>query len=430
VTPAGRFLAPSPGPGSAPPPSASPSSDRIVAIDAIRGVAVCGILAMNIVAMGMPSYAYVDPHYYGGAEGGDLVAWAVAYVSADGKMRALFSMLFGASLLIVTDRAEGRTPGPAATHYPRMAWLLVFGMIHAWLIWYGDILVEYALCGAIAFVGRKWPPAALGYAAVLLIGWDGVQSLIQWHDMTVLQHLANAPDAPADAVREWAKVTAATTPRTDVIAQEVELYRGGFADAFTARAPMTLLFQRTLLPAMLPGTLGFVMLGMLLHRLDFWQGGWPRRAYHILLGAGAVALLLYAPLVRAILAHRFDPAFLPLADALSLALRPFVALAYAAAVIRLCARGTAPALLRRFAAAGQMALSNYLGTSLIVTTVFYGHGFGLFGMVSRAELSWLVLAQWLLILGWSQPWLARFRYGPFEWLWRSLARGRLQPMRR
>src|SRR4051812_15573544 len=101
---------------------------RIINLDVIRGFAVCGILVMNIVAMGEPSYAYVDPHYYGGAQGADLAAWAIAYVLADGKMRALFTMLFGASLLLITDAAEDRTPGPARVHYARMFWLFVFGM--------------------------------------------------------------------------------------------------------------------------------------------------------------------------------------------------------------------------------------------------------------------------------------------------------------
>jgi uncharacterized protein len=406
------------------------ASDRILAVDVVRGFAVCGILAMNIVGMGMPTYAYVDPRHFGGASGADLAAWAAAYVLADGKMRALFSMLFGASLLIVTDAAEGRTPGPARTHYPRMAWLFVFGMLHAWLVWYGDILVEYALCGAIAFVGRRWPPAALAYAATLLIGWVVVHNLIEWHDVGVLHALAAGPDAPADAVREWAKVTDAISPSGDAVTEELRLYRGGFADAFAARARMTWLLQVDLLPITFPETLGFMAMGMALHRLGFWAGAWSRSAYRYMIAAGGAALLLYLPLIWAILAHDFDPAFLPLSDALSLLLRPFVALAYAAGLILLVQAGTSSWLTDRLAAAGRMAFSNYLGTSLILTTLFYGYGLGLFGTLSRAQLYWIVAAQWILILAWSRPWLARYRYGPLEWLWRSLARGQIQPMRR
>jgi len=402
---------------------------RIVTIDAIRGFAVCGILVMNIVSMGMPVYAYVDPHYYGGARGWDWFAWAAAYVLVDGKLRALFTMLFGASLLLITDAAEDRTPGPARTHYARIFWLFVFGMLHAWLVWYGDILVDYAIAGAIAFFARKWDKGAIGFAAFCLIGFSLAHSLIEYHDTQILQSFANAPHPPADAVREWNKVLAETLPSPDVVAHEVNLYRGGFADVFRIRAETTAAFQTLYLPINMPETLGFVLLGMLLYRLDFWSGGWSRRAYAWTILAGAITIPLYWPLVGAIETHHFDPAFLPLADAFTLLLRPFLALAYAAAVILAVQRGSARWLTRRLAAAGRMAFSNYLGTSLIMTTIFYGYGFGLFGRLHRAQLHLLVLGQWVLILGWSPLWLRYFRYGPFEWVWRSLSRGRLVSFR-
>lgn len=403
--------------------------DRIVTIDAIRGFAVCGILVMNIVAMGMPVYAYVDPNYYGGGHGADLFAWAAAYVLVDGKFRALFTMLFGASLLLITDAAEDRTPGPARTHYARMFWLFVFGMLHAWFVWYGDILVEYALIGAIAFFARKWDKGAIGFAAFWLIAFSFAYNLVERHDMQLLQTIANLPHPPTDAVRAWNKVLAQTLPFPDTIAREIGLYRGGFADVFAQRATTTNIYQTLYMPIGMPETLGFVLLGMLFYRLNFWSGGWSRRAYRFTVLSGAITIPLYLPLVRAIEAHHFNPAFLPLADALTLLLRPFLALAYAAAMILAVQSGKACRLTARFAAAGRMAFSNYLGTSLIMTTVFYGYGLGWFGQLHRAQLYWLVLGQWLLILGWSPLWLRHFRYGPFEWLWRSLSRGRLVSFR-
>jgi len=402
---------------------------RIVTIDAIRGFAVCGILVMNIGSMGMPVYAYVDPHFYGGATGIDLFAWAAAYVLVDGKLRALFTMLFGASLLLITDAAEDRRPGPVRTHYARIFWLFVFGMLHAWLVWYGDILVDYAIAGAIAFFARRWDKGAIGFAAFCLIGFSLAHSLIEYHDMQILHGLAHAPHPPADAVREWNKVLAQTLPFPDAVAHEVDLYRGGFADVFRIRAETTAAFQTLYLPINMPETLGFVLLGMLFYRLDFWTGGWSKRAYVGTILAGAITIPLYWPLVSTIEAHDFDPAFLPLADAFTLLLRPFLALAYAAAVILAVQGGAARWLTMRLAAAGRMAFSNYLGTSLIMTTIFYGYGFGLFGQLHRAQLYLLVLGQWVLILGWSPLWLRYFRYGPFEWAWRSLSRGRLVSFR-
>lgn len=407
----------------------SSQSDRIITLDAIRGFAVCGILAMNIVSMGEPGYAYVDPNYYGGAHGGDLAAWAIAYVLADGKMRALFTMLFGASLLLITDAAEERTPGPIRTHYARIFWLLAFGLLHAWLVWYGDILVDYAVAGAIAFVARKWPPSALAFAAICLIGFSAIHDLIEYRDMQVLHALATGPHPPADAIREWNKVLAQTTPTPEMLGNELRLYHGGIADAFAARAPMTAMFETGFLMANMPETLGFVVGGMFLYRLDFWQGGWRKRTYRWMLASGVLTIPLYVPLTRAIVAHHFDPAFLPLADLLTLLLRPFLALAYASALILAVRASVVPWLIERFAAAGRMAFSNYLGTSLIMTTIFYGYGFGLFGELQRAQLYLLVVGQWMLILGWSQPWLRHFRYGPFEYVWRSLSRGHLVSFR-
>src|SRR4051812_38875288 len=139
-------------------PQAVAAGDRHISIDAVRGFAVLGILLMNIVGMGLPSFAYVDPSYAGGATGADFWTWAINNVLTDGKMRALFTMLFGASTVLIAERAEGGRPGPAATHYRRMFWLFVIGMLHAYFLWWGDILVTYALAGLVVLPFRKLAP--------------------------------------------------------------------------------------------------------------------------------------------------------------------------------------------------------------------------------------------------------------------------------
>ena len=130
-------------------------STRIVALDAVRGMAVLGILLLNIVDFAMPRYAYVDPTFYGGASGADWWAWALSFIVADGKMRGLFSMLFGASTLLVAERAQAAGDSPFRVHMARMTVLFLIGMVHAYLIWSGDILVLYALCGVLAFAFRE-----------------------------------------------------------------------------------------------------------------------------------------------------------------------------------------------------------------------------------------------------------------------------------
>ena len=123
---------------------------RLPLLDVVRGVAVCGILLLNILAFALPQAAYVNPRAYGGWHGSNYAVYIVNFILFDGKMRGLFSFLFGASMLMVIERAQASGRSPARIHYARMAWLLVFGLAHLWLIWWGDILTLYAPIGMIA----------------------------------------------------------------------------------------------------------------------------------------------------------------------------------------------------------------------------------------------------------------------------------------
>jgi uncharacterized protein len=385
---------------------------RIASLDAVRGFAVCGILLMNIVGMGMPAFAYTNPNFYGTEGLADWAAWAINYVFSDGKMRALFTMLFGASMVLILERAEAKEGENAAeTHYRRLFWLFVFGMVHAWLIWFGDILVQYAVGGAIAYLFWRWQPRALW----LLFGAMMAMQLTQFLESHLL--------AQAPAMRP---------PNTAaIIAREIRLYRGDFSDVFTARAAMTIYFQTVLIVKSLPETLGFVALGIIFYRNGFLTGAWSRAAYLRTIALGyLIAAPLHLPLIWLLVENGFGARVSSLAEGLGLLLRPFVALAHAALIILMVRSGALRWLASRLEAAGRMAFSNYLGTSLITTTLFYGYGFGLFGRLSRAELYIVVAGVCAFILIWSKPWLERYRYGPLEWLWRTLARGDPQPMRR
>lgn len=402
---------------------------RITTIDAVRGFAVCGILLMNIVSMGMPGYAYIDPTYWGRPGPVDFGAWAIMYVLADGKMRALFTMLFGASMLLISDRAAARSDGrsPAETQYRRLFWLFVFGMLHAWFFWYGDILTSYAIAGAMAYPLWRWRTRSLAIFAALLLTVQAGLNLGHYASLQSAQAAATAPGATAKQKAEWEKTLRATTPDQAAAQAEYKGYRGSFVDALNARVPLATLFQTMLLWLGMPELLGFIALGMVLFRTGFFSGAWRTRSYLIVIGLGyLVAVPLMIPVARAVMASRWDPVTLPLYDTAAFVLRPFIALAHASLVILLVRSGAARALASRLEAAGRMAFSNYLGTTLVTTTLFYGYGFGLFGELSRAELYLVVLGVWALILGWSKPWLARFDYGPLEWVWRRLATG--QPL--
>lgn len=180
----------------------------------------------------------------------------------------------------------------------------------------------------------------------------------------------------------------------------------------------------------MPEVFAFMALGILLLRNGFLTGRWTRQSYLIMIAIGyLIALPLNWSLGEVLRAGKYDPATTGLCDAAALILRPSIAIAHAATVILILQSGRAVALMDRVSAAGRMALSNYLATTLIATTLFYGYGFGMFGQLGRAQLYLVAGGIWVFMLIWSKPWLARFQYGPAEWAWRSLARWQLQRIR-
>lgn len=401
--------------------------ERQVTIDAVRGFAVLGILLMNIVSMGLPGNAYVNPMHYGGHTGADLWAWLLAHIFVDGKMRALFTMLFGASMLLIADRAEGQEPGPAAVHYRRVFWLFVIGMIHCWLIWYGDILVTYALAGAIVFLARRWPPHRQAIAGIVVLLLLAAYNLSGWWHFSYLQDVAasNAPGA-ADAREALAELSGAST----TAAQEIVGYRGRYVDVLRARAPTATFFQTyLLLTAALPEAIGLMLVGMSLFRTGFFAGDWEEQRYRRLAWLVPLAAGATIPMTLLLQGTRWNAVTELLGYAYNTVAAPSMALGYAAAIILFVRSRALPGMVERLAAVGRMALTNYLGASILATTLFYGYGFGRFAHYSRAELYIVVLAIWTLQLWLSPIWLRHFRFGPFEWLWRSLVRWSPQPMR-
>jgi uncharacterized protein len=407
-------------------------SSRIATLDAVRGFAVMGILLLNIVDFAMPGYAYVDPNYYGGATGVNHAVWAVVYTLFDGKMRGLFTMMFGASTVLIAERAFRSDASPARVHYARMASLFAIGMIHAYLVWYGDILVLYSVCGAIAFLVWRMEPRKLLALGVVLLLVKLVIGSITYVGAARFEAAATAPGASATLRQEWIAYRDSMAPPPETAAADLTAYRGSWRDALRARIPMTIMFQTRLELVSIPDTLALMAIGMALYRLGFFSGLWSRRRYgQLALWSFAICIPLYLPIIRWIDATRFSPVTLLMTEAIQLSLlRPFLSLAWAALVILFMQSGAARWLADRLAAAGRMAFSNYLGTSLLCTTFFNGYGLGWYGYLERWQCYLVVAAIWALILLWSKPWLDRFAYGPFEWLWRSLARWKIQPLRR
>jgi uncharacterized protein len=402
----------------------SPISARLLSLDLVRGTALLGILLLNIVGFGMPEAAYFNPRAYGGWHGADLAAWLVNFLFFDGRMRGLFSFLFGASLLIVTDAAEAAGRDPARTHYARMGWLLLFGLCHLWLVWHGDILAHYALVGMLAFPLRKLPIARLLSLGTVLVLVSAALFATFAHDAWRMSLL------PQTTQGEFASlVNAFGTPSPARIASELAVHRGDYAGVVGQRFGEYATSPFAMLLVYGWETLGYMLFGMAALRTGLLAGAWPRETYRRWwLRCWAIALPAYVLLVIWLIAAKFSLfAVLMAAVTLPGLVRPVMIVGWACLILYL-ARPDGW-LTRRIAAAGRMAFSNYLATSLLCVWFFDGYGLGWFGHLSRWQLYPVAFGVWALLLLWSKPWLNVFRYGPFEWLWRSLARGSLQPIR-
>jgi len=410
---------------------AQESTGRLVTLDIVRGIGVMGILAMNIVAFAMIPAAYLNPMAYGIEGAADLASWAFSFVFIDGKMRGLFSFLFGASMLLVIQRAEKSSDSPRRVIFRRQLWLLLFGMLHYFLIWYGDILIGYALIGMVAWFFRGKDPRSLirwgiGLLIIQLLVMGGVAGFIH-----MLSAAMTSGNPSPEVVEQWAEMTREIAVPTAVILREdMALYLGPWSGIVEHQVT-----NKALMPVAFTfmfgwETLAYMLFGMAALKTGFLTGGWDnvryRRTALICLG---VSIPIYVALAALIYADGFTiPGIFTYAMAASVPFRPFMIVGYAALIILLTRPGGW--LVDRIAATGRAAFTNYLGTSIMMTGLFYGWGLGWFGSLTRVELWLVVIAMWAVMLAWSKPWLDRFDYGPFEWLWRTLARWELQPMRK
>ncbi|WP_448661752.1 DUF418 domain-containing protein [Sphingomonas sp. CJ20] len=420
-------------PGTAPPllsAATVPGGDRFLSLDVVRGVAVLGILLMNIVHFAMPLAAYSNPRAYGGWHGADLAAYLINFVLFDGKMRGLFSFLFGASMLLVIERAAASGRSVARVHYARMGWLLVFGLAHLWLVWDGDILAHYALVGMLAFGCRRLPVermVSLGIVAAALTAlFFALMAVAAWQ----LALPVSDPQQAAANARELAGLAEGLgVPSAQEIARSLAEYRGDYATILRTRFHEELATPLGVLTLLGPETLGYMLFGMAALRSGMLTGAWPRERYRRWLRISwGIALPGYIALAAYMVAAQFSLFSVALAAlALASPLRPLMIVGWICLILLLVRPGGR--LTARIAAAGRMAFTNYLATSLICTTIFYGYGLGWYGTLSRWQLYPVVALVWAAILLWSQPWLARFRFGPLEWLWRSLSRARVEPFR-
>lgn len=405
-------------------------AERIGSLDLMRGIAVLGILAANIVAFGQPFSAYMFPETFlvpAGDDGGWM--WIAQFVLIDGKMRGIFTVLFGVGLYLFMERAwaRGQTRWLQAR---RLFFLMLFGMVHFFFIWRGDIVFYYAVIGFIALLCLGWSPkdqlkvGLLGYFAGAIFY---ALMMLPLHFIADTSFGQNVAMAETRVGLEEGKQEALADDVIESGLKQSDDYIGFVEHRFSEHwfEPLTnvLFFGLELLPLML--------IGMGLYRLGFFDGGIDpgRMRFWGWIGflGGSLLHLLIGLWVQSIGFTYYGTL------AAFVGVSPLPSLMMVLGIMALLAvygPGWKGWLAQRFAAAGRAAFTNYLGTSILMLLVFHGWALGLFGELNRPQLYLVVLSAWIVMLAWSKPWLERYRYGPLEWLWRCLTYRKMFPLKR
>ncbi|HJU43507.1 MAG TPA: DUF418 domain-containing protein [Vicinamibacterales bacterium] len=402
-------------------PAPVTASDRHDVIDFLRGFAVLGILVMNIQSFAMPFAAYFNPTALGPPGSLDFAIWLVSHLFFDQKFMTIFSILFGAGIILMSTRVQERGVSAARLHYRRMAWLLIFGLLHAYAIWYGDILVLYAICGSVVFLCRRWRPRTLVVVGVLVLAVEPVLMRL------AVASIASAPPEAVQEIRDFWEPSAA------LLQQEIAAFQGGWLSQMPKRIQYAWEFHS--FEIWIWGfwrASGLMLIGMALLKWGVLTAQRDRDFYPRLFVAGwmlGLPIILFG-VVRMSAANWevFYSFFIGLSFNYWGSI--LVALGWIGLFVSLWLTHALRGLASRLVAVGRTAFSCYILTSLICTFIFYGHGLGLFGRVRRPGQILVTLIVWTILLIVAPLWLERFRFGPLEWLWRTLTYGQRQPMRR
>jgi uncharacterized protein len=418
-------------------------TDRIQSLDIMRGIVLFGILLMNINGMGL-ARAYGDPTVSGGATGWDLYTWITTNMFFEGTMRALFSLLFGVGMFVLLDRLEKKGAGinAANIYFRRLTWLLVFGLIHGYLLlWTGEILYDYALMGFLVFSFRNMAPKKLIMVAVLLFSagtlwnYSDYRNDVKLVEQVALVNTFKAEGKPLtkelkEAEGKWQERQAKRSP---VAVEEYNSnMRKSYFHVVTFLAPLNRHYDE-FVPYRYGAfdVLSMMLLGIALFKLNVLSSKKSYRFYSImaLLGYGIGLSINYYE-VTTIISNNFSFLSFSKTNLTYDAGRVPIAMGHIAAIMLLCKLPVLQWLKTRLAAVGKMALTNYIMHSIIALFFFTGAGLGMFGKLQRHELLYVVFSIWIFQLIISPIWLKYFQYGPLEWVWRNLSYQKMHAFRK
>lgn len=411
-------------------------------MDILRGVAVLGILTINVVGLGLPDPAYFDPSGYGGSTGLNLRVFFFNSLFFEGAMRGIFSMLFGAGVILFmqTKEAAGAGLELAELWYRRVILLILFGMAHAYLlVWPGDILFSYGMIGLLLFPFRNSRPQNLMItAAVILIigmivsfGSSSTAGRQQRHYFEALEMFDKGEEVPHSVLKDyyaWIERYAVMKPTEEWLEYRIQKVQEGYFPAVKEMAGDSYFFESEYhYRHNYFDIMSMMLLGMALFRLRVFHAEKSYRFYALLMLIGyGIGIPVNWWETRVYIESEFDLIrYYDLLRTYDLG-RVSTMLGHVGLVMLFCKSGILKWVQDSLAAVGRMALSNYLLQTIIANVVFIG--FSRYGRLERYELYFIVIAIWAFQIILSTIWLKYFRFGPFEWLWRSLTYRKLQPI--
>ena len=385
---------------------AVPSTNRIDSLDLIRGVAILGILIMNITSFSQIGMAYLNPKLGAGIEGINGWIHSFAFLFADMRFMSMFSILFGAGMMLFVQNIEQKELKPVKYHYKRMFLLLGFGLIHAYLIWLGDILVPYAICGCLVFLIRNWSSKALVTVASILFMIPVVMNLLIYCTLS-----------PIELGEIYGGIWNAES------SNEIKAYQSSYFGQMEARSQGAYFLETSqFLSEGLWRYSAMMITGILLFRLEWFKaikGG----AYYLRFGlvflitglviSGSGLYLSYERLWDGAWSMTVGHQFTYIASF-------SMALSYISILVFWSTVGRGRRLQNLLKKVGRMAFTNYIFSSVVCTFIFYGHGLGYFAQFDRVQQWGVVLFVWLLILLLSDWVMKRYKQGPLEFMWRKL----------
>jgi uncharacterized protein len=423
-------------------------TERIHVLDAIRGFALLGILLMNIPYFAFPEETVANLNIRNEYSGLNYYAWWLVNMFFEGSMRGLFSMMFGAGMILLTTRLSNNSmiDSAAEIYYRRLIWLLLFGLIDAYIIlWPGDILYSYAICGLFLFPFRSMKPRHLFIVAGILmvlftfkntyqrggpvrnkIAAEAIlkkklppgkmtleqkETVEKWKAFQENQKLENKKKAVTQAVRKT-KGTYATLfshyAEVNTFLEANEFYENGFLDCLI-----------------------FMIIGIAFYKLQILTGERNVRVYFFMALIGyVIALPLIYYKLNIVLQAKFDVIkSLEKSSLFTYEIRRLALTIGHLGTLLICYKsGLFRSIFNIWAKVGQMAFSNYLIQNISGALIFYGFGFNYFNQLDRYQLYLIVPCIWLVNILFSYTWLHYFRMGPFEWIWRSLTYWNIQPI--